>query len=109
MHGQPGLHAAAELFKVLGHESRLTLLLLLATEPRTVGALVAATGSTQPLVSQHLRTLRQSGLVTATRHGREVTYRVTDEHVTHVVTDALAHVTEPTPQGRPHGPQEDHP
>ncbi len=101
VHGEPGLAAAAELFKVLGHESRLWLLRLLAEEPRTVGALVDATGTSQPLVSQHLRTLRQSGLVTATRTGREVTYRVTDEHVAHVVADALAHVREPVPPRDP--------
>jgi len=85
---------AAQLFKVLGHESRLWLLHLLAASPQTVGALVDVTGMTQPLVSQHLRTLRQVGLVEAHRHGREVTYQVTDRHVTHVVEDALAHVRE---------------
>ncbi|MFC8190285.1 ArsR/SmtB family transcription factor [Cellulomonas sp. NPDC057328] len=95
VHGEPGLAAAAQLFKVLGHESRLLLLRLLAEQPRTVGALVDATGTPQPLVSQHLRTLRQGGLVTATRTGREVTYAVADVHVAHVVADALAHVREP--------------
>ena len=56
---EPGLAEAAQLFKVLGSESRLLLLRLLAAEPRTVGALTEATGMSQPLVSQHLRTLRQ--------------------------------------------------
>lgn len=90
-----GLAAAAQLFKVLGSESRLGLLRLLGDAPRTVGALAETTGLTQPLVSQHLRTLRQAGLVTAERHGKEVTYRVADLHVTHVIADALAHVQEP--------------
>ncbi|MBP2436036.1 ArsR/SmtB family transcription factor [Microbacterium amylolyticum] len=49
----------------------------------------------QPLVSQHLRTLRQAGLVSPTRSGKEVTYEVADHHVTHVITDALTHVREP--------------
>lgn len=94
---EPAFADAAQLFKVLGHESRLWLLHLLAVAPRTVGALTEATGMTQPLVSQHLRTLRQVGLVEAHRHGREVTYQVSDRHVTHVVEDALAHVREPPP------------
>jgi DNA-binding transcriptional ArsR family regulator len=93
-----GLADAAQLFKVLGHESRLWLLRLVGQEPRTVSALTLATGMTQPLVSQHLRTLRQTGLVTAARKGKEVTYRLADEHVSHLVADALAHVREP---GRP--------
>ena len=92
---EPGLAEAAQLFKVLGNESRLGLLRLIGAEPRTVSALVAATGMSQPLVSQHLRTLRQGGLVTASRAGKEVTYRLVDHHVAHVVADALIHVREP--------------
>ncbi len=88
------LGAAAHVFKVLGHESRLQLLVLLAEEPRTVGALESATGLSQPLVSQHLRVLRQSGLVTTERLGREVRYHVADRHVAHVVADALEHARE---------------
>ena len=95
METDAGLAAAAELFRVLGSESRLELLRVLGESPRTVSALVETTGMTQPLVSQHLRTLRQSGLVTAERRGKEVTYRVADLHVSHVIADALAHVSEP--------------
>ena len=89
-----GLPEAAQLFKVLGSESRLWLLRLLSDESMTVGALADATHMSQPLVSQHLRTLRQTGLVTATRSGKEMTYRITDLHVSHVIADALSHVLE---------------
>lgn len=91
----PRLAAAAQLFKVLGSEARLGLLHEIGQEPRTVGALAEATELSQPLVSQHLRTLRQAGLVTSTRSGKEVTYQLADLHVSHVITDALAHVQEP--------------
>lgn len=97
MDAESGLSAAAQLFKVLGNESRLLLLRLIGEEPRTVGTLAVATGLSQPLVSQHLRTLRQVGLVAATRSGKEVTYRIADRHVTHVIADALAYVQEPAP------------
>lgn len=93
----PGLAQAAQLFKVLGHESRLWLLQLIGQQPQTVGALVQATGMSQPLVSQHLRTLKQAGLVTADRHGKEVEYRLADHHVSHVIDDAIAHVQETEP------------
>lgn len=95
MDAERGLAEAAELFKVLGNESRLGLLVLLGREPHAVSALVAATGMSQPLVSQHLRTLRQTGLVTTRRAGKEITYLIADDHVTHVITDALTHVQEP--------------
>ncbi len=92
-----GLTETAQLFKVLGSESRLWLLQLLAESPKTVGDLVEATRMSQPLVSQHLRTLRQSDLVIATRTGKEVSYELADLHVWHVITDALEHVREPAP------------
>lgn len=94
-----GLDDAAELFKVLGNESRLALVWLLSRERLTVGVLAERTGLSQPLVSQHLRTLRQSGLVSSEREGKEIRYALADQHVAHVVLDAIAHVTEPTDQG----------
>lgn len=89
---EAGLPEAAQLFKMLGHESRLVLLRLLGEESRTVGALVDATGMSQPLVSQHLRTLRGAGLVAVSRSGKEAVYSVADQHVSHVIADALVHV-----------------
>ena len=89
-----GLVQAAQLFKVLGHESRLWLLQLIGQEPQTVGALVQATEMSQPLVSQHLRTLKSAGLVAADRHGKEIEYRLADHHVSHVIDDAIAHAQE---------------
>lgn len=97
MHGREGLERAAELFKVLGNESRLWLVRLLDAGPATVGSLVEATGMTQPLVSQHLRTLRQAGLVTSSRRGREVVYELSDQHVSHVVSDACVHAQKSAP------------
>lgn len=95
MRSRPGLTEAAHLFKVLGSEPRLMLLQLLEDEPRTVGALVEASEMSQPLVSQHLRTLRGTNLVVARRHGKEVIYQVADLHVTHLIRDAVAHALEP--------------
>lgn len=95
MHERTGLTETAQLFKVLGNESRLRLLLLLSEEPMTVGALTEATGMSQPLVSQHLRTLRHAGVVAATRDGKEVSYDLADAHVSHVIADALTHAREP--------------
>ena len=94
-----GLDAASELFKVLGNESRLALVWLLSAGPLTVGALADEAGLSQPLVSQHLRTLRQAGLVTSEREGKEIRYSLADQHVAHVVLDAITHVQEPNEQG----------
>ncbi|MCH8559146.1 metalloregulator ArsR/SmtB family transcription factor [Nesterenkonia sp. LB17] len=98
MRDNPAVISAAQLFKVLGHESRLWLLCLIGESPKTVNELVALTAMSQPLVSQHLRTLKQAGLVLADRHGREIEHRLADEHVSHVIADAIAHAQEPVPQ-----------
>ena len=97
-----GVREAAELFKQLGNESRLLIMRLLAERSRSVQELTEATRLSQPLVSQHLRSLRYADLVIGERQGREVVYWLADHHVTHVIDDALAHVLHDHP-GTPAG------
>jgi DNA-binding transcriptional ArsR family regulator len=89
-----GVTEAAELFKVLASTSRLTIMRALRSGPATVSELVLATEQSQPLVSQHLKVLRTAGVVIVTRSGREATYAIADQHVAHVVEDAINHVLE---------------
>lgn len=88
------LEPAAELFKALSSSSRLRLLRILSTGASTVGHLAEQSGLSQPLVSQHLRTLRSAGLVSVERIGREARYEVADTHVSHIVDDAVLHALE---------------
>jgi DNA-binding transcriptional ArsR family regulator len=67
---------AALRFRALGDETRLGLLELLTAGERTVGDLMDDTGLGQSLVSHHLRTLRQAGLVVTRREGRWVHYAI---------------------------------
>ena len=85
----------AELFKALSTPSRLRILCLLSDQPSSVSTLVEATRLSQPLVSQHLKTLRGNNLVTVTRTGREALYALADDHVAHVIRDTIAHSREP--------------
>jgi len=73
---------------------RIVIVLELAEGERAVHQLVEAAGVSQSLVSQHLRVLRGAGLVEASRRGREISYRLSDEHVAHIVKDAVAHSLE---------------
>jgi ArsR family transcriptional regulator, zinc-responsive transcriptional repressor len=84
----------ARLLKALAHPMRLALVLLLADEPRSVHELAERLDSPQPLVSQHLRILRAERLVSGDRSGREVIYRLEDEHVGHIARDANDHAKE---------------
>ena len=63
----------------------------LTVRDHTVAELVDALGAAQPLVSQHLSRLRHAGLVDGERHGRQIVYRIADDHVAHIFLDALQH------------------
>jgi DNA-binding transcriptional ArsR family regulator len=58
--------------KALADVSRLRIIQRLAESPATVSELIEHVGLSQPLVSWHVRTLRQAGLVDTRRSGREV-------------------------------------
>jgi len=86
-----------EIFAALASPVRAAIIDLLSVEGHTVSALVEALGISQPLASQHLRTLRTAGLVDVERIGRTSVYRLADEHVAHIFLDALQHSRE-TPE-----------
>lgn len=92
------LTAAGDLLRALAAPVRIAIVLELREAERCVHELVDTLGVTQPLISQHLRVLKSAGVVHGERHGREVVYRLVDEHLSHIVVDAVAHVEEDNPQ-----------
>lgn len=64
----------APVMKALSDENRLAILLAVAQRQRSVSELTAATGLAQTLVSHHLKSLRDNGLVTVTARGRSNVY-----------------------------------
>jgi DNA-binding transcriptional ArsR family regulator len=89
-----GYQAAGELLRALSAPIRIAIVTELAGGPRRVHELVELLGAPQPLVSQHLRVLRSAGVVRGDRRGREIAYGLIDEHVAHIVADAVSHVGE---------------
>lgn len=75
------LAVQAKLFRGFGDPSRLSVLASLRDGPLTVSAIVAATGLSQPNVSNHLACLRDCGLATARQAGRFVHYQLSDPRV----------------------------
>ena len=88
------MSAAGDLLRALAAPVRIALVLELREHERCVHELVEALGVAQPLISQHLRVLKSAGVVHGERHGREVVYRLVDEHLAHIVVDAVTHVEE---------------
>jgi ArsR family transcriptional regulator, zinc-responsive transcriptional repressor len=94
MPGSDALTAAGDLLRALAAPVRIAIVLQLRSSPRCVHELVDALAVTQPLISQHLRVLKAAGVVRGDRRGREVVYRLVDDHLAHIVVDAVAHVEE---------------
>lgn len=88
------LATAGDLLRALAAPVRIAIVLELRAAPRCVHELVQALGVTQPLVSQHLRVLKSASVVRGERHGREVVYSLVDDHLAHIVVDAVAHAEE---------------
>lgn len=83
-----------DMFRALAHPLRLALVRALAHGDLAVHELVDVVDAPQPRVSQHLAVLRSARLVRTHRAGREVRYHLTDDHVAHIVADAVQHAVE---------------
>lgn len=76
------LARVTSLFKILGDPTRARLLYaLLEAGEMCVCDLAAATETAETTVSQALRLLRASSVVSGRREGRNVFYRLSDAHV----------------------------
>src|SRR5271165_3365303 len=68
--------AAIEALGALGDPTRRAIFERLAAQPSAVGELAAAMPVSRPAVSQHLRVLKEAGLVSATPEGTRRIYRL---------------------------------
>jgi ArsR family transcriptional regulator, arsenate/arsenite/antimonite-responsive transcriptional repressor len=85
------VESTTRAFAALGDPTRLRILTTLASEPRCVCDLQEAIGVAPNLLSYHLKVLREAGLVTATRRGRWIDYRLRRRAVA-ALGDALVSV-----------------
>ncbi|MBN1995940.1 winged helix-turn-helix transcriptional regulator [candidate division KSB1 bacterium] len=72
------IEETSEIFKALSDPTRLKILKILgkSNSMLCVNALTAQLGITQSAVSQHLKILRQAGLVNAERRGYFIHYQM---------------------------------
>ncbi|MDE3176938.1 MAG: metalloregulator ArsR/SmtB family transcription factor [Pseudomonadota bacterium] len=75
----------AEVAKALGHAHRLVILELLAQRERSVEDLATASHLSLANASQHLRLMRQAGLLASRRDGKQILYRLSDPAVLDLV------------------------
>jgi ArsR family transcriptional regulator, nickel/cobalt-responsive transcriptional repressor len=84
-------HLADTMF-ALAAPSRLLILAALRDGPRTVSEIIAVVGMEQSAVSHQLRVLRDHGVVSVERRGRERLYGLRDEDVGGLLDHAQRHV-----------------
>ena len=84
-----------ETFRVLVDASRLKIVHSLLGQELCTCELAAITGSSESVVSQHLRVLRQLRLVTSRRDGRRVFYRLQDTPLRSFLMMCLSHTAQP--------------
>jgi DNA-binding transcriptional ArsR family regulator len=82
----------ARYFGVLAEPTRLKILHTICQDERSVSAIVAATGATQPNVSRHLALMLQAGVVSRRRDGNTVFYRVEDPEFVEICRSACVRI-----------------
>ncbi len=82
----------AELFKALDDPTRLKIINALLLAEMCVCDLAALLNMTQPAISHHLKTLRQTQLIKYRRDGKIVYYSLDDGHIELLFRQGLSHV-----------------
>ncbi len=71
----------AQICQALADPTRIMILYVLSEGPRNVSDMVSALELSQPLISRHLKVLRERGMVNAERNGTNVVYSLADPRV----------------------------
>ena len=69
------------IFQTLGEANRLKIIEFIGDKERSVTEIVEATGLSQPLVSHHLRMLREARIMETQREGPFVYYQIRDQRL----------------------------
>ena len=77
-------HTSVDVFHAIADPTRRRLLDLLGEGERPVRSLAEPFAITRPAISQHLRILREAGLVSERRVGRERRYRIEPDRLREV-------------------------
>jgi DNA-binding transcriptional ArsR family regulator len=88
---------AVEVFRMLADATRVQILWALIDRELSVNALAEPVAKTPTSVSQHLAKLRMACLVATRREGTQVFYRLENQHIAQLVTDAVDHAEHASP------------
>lgn len=81
--------------KGIGNNSRFRIVEALFNGPLSVTQLVKQVKQSQPAVSQHLKVLKQSGIVLDNRNGKEVTYTLDTKYILGLLKSLTSELKKP--------------
>jgi DNA-binding transcriptional ArsR family regulator len=84
--------AVADTMQALATPSRVRILGCLNAGALSVNELAEAVEMESSAVSHQLRVLRHLGFVVGRREGRQIFYELHDDHVAHLLQEAVSHV-----------------
>ncbi len=84
----------ADFFKVFGDSTRLRILCYLDCGESNVNSISTELGISQSTVSQHLKLLRVARLVSWRKEGKNIIYKLNDEHISRILALGREHYEE---------------
>ncbi|WP_334332134.1 MULTISPECIES: ArsR/SmtB family transcription factor [unclassified Companilactobacillus] len=88
------LEAMVNVFKAFGDMTRVKIILALAQTPLSVGEIADTLGMSQSSISHQLSVLKQLNLVSNARRGRNIHYRLSDQHIITIFNQTKEHIIE---------------
>jgi DNA-binding transcriptional ArsR family regulator len=88
------VRSLAEIFKVLGDDTRLRICLTLSRQELCVGDIARVIGISESAVSHQLRLMKVLRLVKYRREGRMTYYMLDDQHIEDLIRIGVHHVEE---------------
>jgi ArsR family transcriptional regulator len=83
------VNLVVDVFRMLADATRVQIVWALVSQERSVNDLAAHVRKPASSVSQHLAKLRMARLVRTRREGTTIYYRLDNDHVAQLVTDAV--------------------
>ena len=91
---QVALYELADLFKLFGDSTRISIMWALSESEMCVCDLCALLKMKQPAVSHQLKNLKQTRVVKSRREGKIVYYSLDDEHIRRLLNLGMEHILE---------------
>lgn len=83
----------ANILNLLGDESRLQIIIYLNDKESCVNEIINNVNLSQPLVSHHLKVLKDANIVSSTKCGKKVIYKIVDLQIKQLLDYSIKNIT----------------